>query len=113
MADASRKLACEPVEVIVALRQDERRSAVPYRVDDIVTNAPVPRVVADQFAVEALERHALVRLGAGRQKTGRTDDDRMLERPLDGLHLRVHPMADRATLHEDDWMMAVFTSDGR
>lgn len=37
----------------------------------------------------------------------------MFERSSGRLHSRIHPMADRTTLHEDDGMVAVLAGNGR
>lgn len=114
MADAARKLTLKPIEVIVALSQDERRAAVSHRLDDIVADVSISSLVVDQFPVEALKRNTLIRIGSTeRLERRRTDDHRVREGPRGRLHPGIHPMPDRTTLHEDDRMMAVFTGHGR
>ncbi|HEV7242298.1 MAG TPA: hypothetical protein VGQ36_23915 [Thermoanaerobaculia bacterium] len=73
MANASRKVTREAIEVVVALGQNEGRPSVANCFDNVVADAPITRLVVDQFAVQALELHSLIRVGAGSlEAVGRT-----------------------------------------
>ena len=53
MTDACRQAdSLEAIEVIVAFGEDERRAAVAYGLDDVVADAPIPRLVVDQSLIE-------------------------------------------------------------
>ena len=73
--------------MVVPLRQHERRSARVHRLDDVVADAPVASVVVDQFLIERLELHSLVRVGSpARLKRRRLHEDEMFKRA--GCRLR-------------------------
>ena len=100
--------------MLVSLRQHQRRPAVAHRLDDVVADAPVARLVVDQLLIERLELHALVGIGSpGRLERRRLHEDEVLERPRGRLRPRVDAMPDRSALHEDDRMVTVLARDGR
>ena len=108
------ELALEAVEMVVPLREHERRPPRVHRLDDVVADAPVARVVVHQLLVERLELHALVGVGSScRLERRRLHEDEVLERSRRRLHSRIHAMPDRPALHEDDRVVAVLPRDGR
>src|SRR5207247_10601783 len=52
--------ALDAIQVLIAFRQDERRSALAHRLDDLVADDLVPALVVDQRLVEPLEFDPLV-----------------------------------------------------
>ena len=102
------------VEVVVPLREHERRPAVVHRLNDILADATVTQLVVNQFLVEGLELHSLVGLRPPARLEGRRlHEDDVLEGAGRRLRSCVHSMANRSALHEDDGVVAVLARDGR
>ena len=105
----------QPIKVFVAFGEHERRSALADGLNDLVANSSIPELIIDQVLGKALGirlRLSALKSG-GRLKRGRTDDDRVLERPRRRLRPCVHSMPDRTALHEDDWMVPILPGDRR
>ncbi len=78
---------------------------------DVRANHLVALVVIPQGLVQLVKFHARVGIGRrNRAKTGWTDQDLMRERPRGSLGFRVHTMANRAALHENDRVVTVLAS---
>ncbi len=100
--------------MIVPLRQHERRAPALHRLDDVLANVTIALLIADQLLVQGQEFNALVRGGfPDWLKCSRLHDDEVRERPACRLHFRVHAMANRSALHEDDRMVAILAGNGR
>ena len=99
--------------MIVSFREQKRRSTGLHRLDDVVTDTTISRLVTDQIAVKQLKFDSLVR---GRQhrwlKRGGANENGMSKRTTNRLRPRTNAMPDRTALHEDDRMMTVFPGDG-
>ena len=71
-------------------------------------------LVIDQLLIEGLELDAFVGIRTLLLlELGRLHEDEMLKRAGCGLCPRVHPVANRPALHEDDRVVTVLACDGR
>ncbi len=94
--DARRKLLFEAVEMIIALRQHQRRSSTANRVDDILADSTSSRWIINQLLIF----DGLVRIRApGRLEGGRLSEHEMLEGARRGLCASIELMANRTALH--------------
>ena len=99
----------QSVEVVVALREHERRSPRVHRLKDVRANALIARVIVHQLLIERLKLHPLVRVGCARRLERRwLHEGEVLKRPSSRLHSRIHAVPYRPTLHEDDRVVPVF-----
>ena len=48
--------------MIIALGQDQRRTRIANRIDDVLADSPGSRLVIDQFLIQGLKFDALVRI---------------------------------------------------
>ena len=111
--NARRQLVFEAVEVLIALRQDQRRTPIANRVDDVLADSSSSRLVVDQLLVERLKFDALVRIRASvRLERCRLNEHEVLERARCRLCASIYLMSNRTALHEDDRMVAVLACDG-
>ncbi|HEY7188645.1 MAG TPA: hypothetical protein VH436_18945 [Vicinamibacterales bacterium] len=103
----------EAVEVLISLRQDQRRTPVANGVDNVLADSPSTSCVLDQLLIERLEFDTLVLIGVPRRLEARwLNQHEMLERPRRRLCARTHLMPNWAALHEDDRMVTVLACDG-
>ena len=108
------QLLREAVKMICPLREHERRAAALHALGHVVADAAVAQVVIDQFPIQRLELDPRVRIGApARLEGSRLHENPVLERPGNCLRLRVHAVAHRPALHENDGMVAVLAFHGR
>ena len=83
-----------------------------HRLDDVVADPPVARLVFHQLPIERLKLAAPVGIGrTSRLKRGRLHEGEVLEGASCCLRTGAHAMADGTALHEDDWMMTILTCD--
>ena len=100
--------------MICSLREHERRAAALHGLGHVVADAAVAQVVIDQFLIQRLELDPRVRFGAADRFEGsRLHKDPVLEWPGHCLRLRVHAVAHRPALHENNGMVAVLAFHGR
>jgi hypothetical protein len=103
----------KPVEMLVALGEDQRRAPRPDAVHDILADAARAGVVVDQRPTERLKLQALVSLRSLERLECRGPHQHpVLKRPDRGLRARIDAMPNRTALHEDDRMMAILARDG-
>ena len=113
MIGARGEFLFEAIEMVIALGQYQRRTAITNRLDNVLADSPSSRLVFDQLSIEGLKFHTLVRIRAsGRLERGRLNQHEMLERAGCRLHASVHLMSHRTALHEDDGMVAVLACNG-
>jgi hypothetical protein len=93
------QLRGEVFQMIISFREQKRRSTSLHRLDDVVTDTAISRLVADQIAVKRLKFDSLVR---GRRrcllKRGGTNKDGMSKRTTKRLRPRTNAMPDRTAL---------------
>jgi hypothetical protein len=65
--DLSGQSSFERIQMFVVLREDQRRASRLHGLEHVIANPLIAGVVSDQFTVEALELHPLVR-GARRAR---------------------------------------------
>ena len=81
MRNACGKHALETIEVLVAFGEDERRSTVPYGLNDLLADRSIPSLVVYQLLIERLELDPFIRTCvAGRLKRCWANNDRVFER---------------------------------
>ena len=64
MIDARRELLLETVEMVIALGQYQRRTAVTNRLDNVLADSPTPRLILNQLLIQGLEFYAPIRIRA-------------------------------------------------
>jgi hypothetical protein len=107
----SGKTAFKTIKVLIALRQDERRTAFTDRFDHVVADSLIAGVVLDELFVQLLELDPPVGVCLPELIERRRLHQRVvLERPGGRLHPSVHAMPHRAALHEDDRVVTVLAS---
>ena len=109
MPHALHQLSLEPVEMVVALREHERR---PPRVDRLEDVGQTRWFRASSFTNSWYSVWNSTRLSAFCARAGwerrRLHEGEVLERPSSRLYSRIDAVPDRATLHEDDRVVSVF-----
>ena len=79
--------------MIVPLREDQWRTPITHRLDDVVANSTSAKLVVDQRLVDSLELDTLVSIWTSlRLERGRLHEDIVLEGMGRCLHSRVHAM---------------------
>ena len=105
---------CKALKMICSFREHERRAAALHGLGHVVADAAVAQLVIDQFPNQRLELDPRVRFGAAARLEGRRPHENpVLERPGHCLRLRVHAVAHRPALHENNGMVAVLAFHGR
>ncbi len=113
MINARRQLVFEAVEVLIALRQDQRRTPIANRLDNVLADSPSTRLVVDQLLVQGLKFDALVRIRTSvRLERRRLNQHEVLERAGCRLCASIYLMSNWTALHEDDRMVTVLACDG-
>src|ERR1700740_1046987 len=78
----------------------------------VCTNHFIARIVISQCLAESVEFDACVLFRRHRRmKTSRTNQYVMGKRPACRLFFCIYPVPERTALHENNWMMAVFTGN--
>src|SRR5262249_4668093 len=103
--------AREVLEVVLALGEQDGRATLLERLNDVVQDQGVPRVVARERRVEVLDAQLLAR--AWRTKGGLSNDEAMLERPRARLRLGIDLEAHGAELHLDDRVVTIASQRSR
>jgi hypothetical protein len=102
------------VEVFVSFCEYERRTARFDGLNDVLADAAIPRIVADKLRIERSKLDSFVRRRRHcRLKGCRTYKNTVRKRTPHRLRFRVDAMPHRATLHEDDRMMAILPCNRR
>src|SRR5688572_31631299 len=101
-------MARQPIEVIVALGENERRATLTRSFDNVTTNELIANIIVDELSNQSLKVDSLIRVVCVMALKRRgADDGRMFEGPRGSLRLGTHTVSNRTTLHSNDRMMAV------
>jgi hypothetical protein len=97
----ARELVFEDVEVVISLRQEQRRTRIANRVDDVFADSPSTCVVVDQLLVERLKFDTFVRIrGPRRLECCRLNEHEVVEGARCRLCAGIYLMPNRAALHK-------------
>src|SRR5262249_18545386 len=100
--------------MFIPLGQHQRRTSLPHGLDQVMADKLIALFIGNQLLIEFVE--LLPHIGIGRPQWAKgiwTNPDCMSKgmsrRPL----LGINPITHGATLHKDDWMMAILSRDRR
>ena len=99
------------LQVLLAFRQEQRGTAIPQSLQNVIADHPIAILIRDQFLIERVKLQSPigVRLNQWTKGSG-TNVDGMGEWSLLRGRLRVDSISHGPTLHEDDRVMSVFSS---
>src|SRR6476646_3670026 len=101
--DVCRKQTLETIEVLVAFGEDERRTSVPYGLNDILADRSIPSLIVYQELIKRLELDPFIcACDVAGLKRGRANSDRVFERSCRRLRPGIDPMPHGTALHEND-----------
>src|SRR5215213_31263 len=114
MSNTVRESLLEVVEMVVALGENQWRTAVADRLRDVVADASSTSAIIDKLLIQSLELETPVSVRrSGRLERRRLHERVVLERTGSRLRPGVHAVPHGATLHEDDRVVPVLARNGR
>jgi hypothetical protein len=108
-----REPLCNCLEMILALSDDDRGSPGFQYGQDVVENHVIASRIAGQEAVEFLNPYRCIGHLPSRAECSFLDHDPVRKGPRRRLLSRIDAVTDRATLHEDDGVVAILPCYGR